>query len=351
VLKAKPKVLAEGDGGAPGRFELKGALIPVLKDHDGRLRVRGYDGREGWADKADFVRVADAPAYFTNIIRTDEKSAWAWEVRGTAWSLNNELEKAVADYTRAIQLDPRRAGAYYARGGVWGTRGEYDKAIHDYSEAIRIDPNCHPMGPARLYNARGSQWAAKREYDRAIRDYDEAIRLDPTYALLFNHRGNAWFEKMEYDKAIRDYDECVRLGSRDLRLDVVDPSVFVNRGEAQRAKKQYAKALADYDVAIRLDPKYAMALSRKAYLLATCADDKLRDVASAAETMKGVVRLRPASPYNEEVLGVIAAARGNFDDAIGHQNKALQARHYAEREGAKARARLSAYEGGKAWRE
>ena len=94
-----------------------------------------------------------------------------------------------------------------------------------------------------------------------------------------------------------------------------------------------------------------MALSRKAYLLATCADDTRRDVASAAEIMKGVVRLRPASPYNEEVLGVIAAARGKFDDATGHQKKALQARHYAEREGDKARARLSAYEERRPWRE
>ena len=66
--------------------------------------------------------------------------------------------------------------------------------------------------------------------------------------------------------------------------------------------------------------------------------------------MKEVITLRPASPYNEELLGVIAAARGEFDDAIRHQKRALQDKHYADRQGAKARARLAAYEGKRAYR-
>jgi hypothetical protein len=40
--------------------------------------------------------------------------------------------------------------------------------------------------------------------------------------------------------------------------------------------------------------------------------------------MKEVITLRPASPYNEELLGVIAVARGEFNDAIRHQKRALQ---------------------------
>jgi hypothetical protein len=47
VIKAKPKVLADRDGDQKVVFELKGTLIPVLKDQGNRLRVRGYDGKEG----------------------------------------------------------------------------------------------------------------------------------------------------------------------------------------------------------------------------------------------------------------------------------------------------------------
>src|SRR5262245_31440474 len=190
VLKAKPEVLADRDGDRQVYFELKGSLLPVLRDQGGRLRVRDYAGREGWADKADFVRVPDAPAFFTELIRQDRRDTWAWASRGIAWP-PGEVDKAIADFTEALQLDPNRAIVYWCRGGAWGTKREFDKAIRDYDEAIRRDPNCHVMGPARLFNARGTMWEAKGEYDKAIRDYDEAIRHEPHYYLLFNQRGNA----------------------------------------------------------------------------------------------------------------------------------------------------------------
>src|SRR5262249_39673557 len=160
-------------------------------------------------------------------------------------------------------------------------------------------------------------------YAEAIRDFDEAIRLDPKCAPAFNHRGNAWEEQREFDRAIRDYTEAIRLGLKD-RFFANDGSVFVNRGNLWHVKKEYARALRDFDEAIRLDPKYAMAIHKKAYLLATCADDKLRDVTHAQELLKAAVQLRPASPFTEELLGVLAAAQGRFEDAIRHQEKALQ---------------------------
>ena len=56
-------------------------------------------------------------------------------------------------------------------------------------------------------------------------------------------------------------------------------------------------------------------------------------------------------PYNDEMLGVIAAAQGRFDDAIRHQKRALEDRHYADRQGAQARVRLTSYEEKKPYRE
>ena len=86
-------------------------------------------------------------------------------------------------------------------------------------------------------------------------------------------------------------------------------------------------------------------------MLAACADDRIRDIAKAQELMNTVLELLSQSPDNDEVLSVIAAALGRFDDAIRHQKKALQDRDYAEEAGAGARERLKAYEQGKPWRE
>src|SRR5262249_10495134 len=126
VLKAKPKVLGDRDGDKQVFFELQGSLLPVLKDQDGRLRVRDYHGKEGWADKADFVRVPDAPAFFTDVIRKDEKHAWAWTMRGVAWALNGKNDNAIQDYTEAIRLDPKYVPAFFSRAGAWGDKQEWD---------------------------------------------------------------------------------------------------------------------------------------------------------------------------------------------------------------------------------
>jgi len=351
VMTAKPKVqLSERVGDKNISFELTGSLHPVLKEQDGRLRVRDYLGREGWADKANFVRLTDAPAFFTDVIRNDPTSVWAWTMRANAWPAS-EADNAIRDHTEAIRLDPKCVTAYYNRAGAWGNKQEWDKAIRDLDEARRIDPRAAaPLGEAVFHNFRGCLWLGKMDYDQAIRDFDEAIRIDPRFAPAFNHRGNAWEDKQDYDNAIRDYTEAIRLGLKD-RFFESDASVFINRGNLWLARREYVKALGDYDEAIRLDPKYDQAIGKKAYLLATCADDNIRDVVQAQELMKAVVKLRPTSPYNEELRGVIAAAQGKFEEAIKYQKKALQDKHYADRQGAKAHARLSAYAEQKPYRE
>jgi hypothetical protein len=76
-------------------------------------------------------------------------------------------------------------------------------------------------------------------------------------------------------------------------------------------------------------------------------------VATARELMTTVVKLRPTNPHNDETLGVIAAAQGRFDDAIRHQQKALEDKEYAgdEEKKAKAEIRLKRYEQKQPWRE
>ena len=59
----------------------------VLSTEKTRLQVR-QTGRvgsfEGYVLKTDVVKLADAPAFFTDKIRADGKSAWAWRMRGEA---------------------------------------------------------------------------------------------------------------------------------------------------------------------------------------------------------------------------------------------------------------------------
>src|SRR5262249_5924108 len=154
------------------RFELTGSWLRVLKEQGGRLRVRDYLGKEGWAEKSNFVRVADAPAFFTDVLRKNPRDVWAWTMRASAWALNGNNDKAIADHTEAIRLDPKSVVAYYGRAGAWGSKGEWDKAIRDLDEARKIDPvAAAPLGAAVFHNFRGCLWLGKKDYDRAIREF------------------------------------------------------------------------------------------------------------------------------------------------------------------------------------
>ena len=100
---------------------------------------------------------------------------WAWI--GKAWVKRGEvitLDDAPAYFTRTINKDPRAAYAYLLRGVAWTLKREYDNAIKDFSEAIRLEPGVHVA-----YNARGAAYNARHDYQKALADMTEAIRLAP----------------------------------------------------------------------------------------------------------------------------------------------------------------------------
>jgi tetratricopeptide (TPR) repeat protein len=301
VMNAKPpKDIEFGDrvNGKQVYFRFSGRFpLTVRDDRDGWVRI--HDGnREGWAHKADFVLVRDAPAYFH----------------------------------RKVQANPKDTFALYMRGAGWLHKGEVDNAIRDLNESIRLDATVPDV-----FNCRGTAWYEKKEHEKAIKDYNEAIRLDPTDAVPFYNRGIVWDDKKEYDKAIKDYDEAIR-------LDRAFAAAFYNRGLNWGRKKEYDKAIRDYDEVIRLDPKDPDPLNEKAWLLATCPNEKYRDGKKAVELGKRACEL--SNWKTPSFMGTLAAAHaevGQFEEALRYQSKALENPEYEKEYGDGARKRIELY--------
>ncbi len=210
--------------------------------------------------------------------------------------------------------------------------------ISDSNGAISLEPN----DALAFYNS-GCTWYYKKEYDKAIADYNEAIRLNPRYVLAFNDRGNAWSAKKEYDKAIADCNEAIR-------LDPKNHDLHYNRGNAWSARKEYDKAIADYNEAIRLDPKNSIPFNCRAWLWATCPNEKFRDGNRAVDSATGACELSEwKNAGHIDTLAAAYAETGDFGKAVEWQEKATKLYTDAE-DKKKGEERLKLYKDKKPYR-
>ncbi|MBF0610061.1 MAG: tetratricopeptide repeat protein [Magnetococcales bacterium] len=149
------------------------------------------------------------------------------------------------------------------------------------------------------------------------------------------------------DKALHHYTEAIKENP-------FSADAYLRRGVTYRNKKDYAAALADYDKAIAIDPVQPAAYNAKAWLLATCADDAVRNPPMAMELAQKTNALSPQP--NMDYLDTLAAAHaalGNFPAAMETLKTALA---LAEKAGQKEtvadmQKRMQSYQESKAWRQ
>jgi tetratricopeptide (TPR) repeat protein len=91
---------------------------------------------------------------------------------------------AIADYTEAIRLNPNSSFAYNNRGLIRRNSGDLQGAITDYTEAILLDPRYY-----NPYNNRGLARYILKDLRGALTDLDAAIRINPVYANAYLSRG------------------------------------------------------------------------------------------------------------------------------------------------------------------
>ncbi len=320
---------------------------------------------QGWVPASEVVPFDQAIDYFSEELRLKPDSAWSHIRRGAIWAYKGEYDLATSDFNEAIRIDPMDSAAYNGRGNIWQHKKQYDNAITDYTEAIRLDPKY-----ALAYCNRGDAWYAKEQYNQAIADFGEAIRLDPKYLPAYNNRGAVWWEMGESDRAIADFDQAIQLDpthvqaynnrgavrggqghfdeaiadyNEAIRLDPKHTLAYHNRGDAWYAKEQYDKAIADYNEAIRLDPENHTAYNSRAWLLATCAEEKYRDGQQAVESATRACELTEWKDASD--LGTLATAygeAGDFEKAVAFQQKALEL-YEDDEDKQKGRERLELY--------
>ncbi len=296
---------------------------------------------KAWVRSGDVVRLDDAPAYYTKTIRSQPGAAYAYLLRGMAWSLKRDYENAIKDFSEAIRLEPGVPMVYQARATAYHALHEYEKALADLTEAIRLSPDT-----ALFYNDRGCVYKNLGNYKKAQEQLSEAIRIDPKLALAWSNSAVNWHVQKEYAKAMEDFNRAIE----------IDPKLahaYNFRGYAWSKQGHYSQALKDWDESIRIAPDEPWGYYGKARMYATCISLGHRDGDMALEAAQKACEL---SHWDEWVcVAALAAAyaeKENFDEAVSWQKKAIAMnKNPEERDTREQNERLKLYESGMPFRD
>jgi tetratricopeptide (TPR) repeat protein len=325
----------------------KGDLLTVVEERQDDYVILTHDGTKGAVDKVNAVRIAESGDVYTELIQLNPQEGRFYTLRASSWWALGNTEKALADFDRAIELGYTKAHAYTSRGLFHAEMGRFKEAIADYNESLKIDPDglAPIINRAAVYMNSGQFLKAAEDYtlvleknkdnisllhqraialkaagqmDEAIKDFGTILDSKPDDHAAIVGRGYIRFQQQDYKAAIVDFSRAIELNSQ-------DPVAYNNRGYNRHQIGEFAGAMEDYDEAIRLAPSYALALQNRAWLLATAANNDLRDPAAAVESAKKACELSDYSEVGDvSALAAAFAAAGKFDEATGWQEKVVE---------------------------
>jgi tetratricopeptide (TPR) repeat protein len=269
---------------------------------------------------------------------------------GIALNEQGDADSAIAHYRRAVELRPSYAEAHYNLGRLLAQKGQFDEAVVHYQKALEINPT-----DAEAHNNLGATLFVNGRLDEAIAHYRNALAIKPDYADASCNLANALLSNGDLDGAIAYYSGCLAVSPNQVESQYNLASALFRRGRMDEAIAHYQKvlqmrpdnadaranlgsiflakgrvreAIAEYRDALRIAPDNVAAQSNLAWLLATTAEQSLRNGPEAVLLAERAESAGSRSENRAIVLRVLAAAYaevGRFVEAKKTAEQALQA--------------------------
>jgi len=229
--------------------------------------------------------------------------------RGTAFSMLDQHEAALACYERAIALDPEtNASSYYNKATSLQHLKHYEAAIASYDQVIALRSDLD----ADAYYGRASALLELEDYAAAIESFDKAIALGPSFAAQAHcSRGTALHRLRQWDAALSGFDRAIA-------LDAAHATAHFSRGVVLSALRRWDQALTSFDRVIELAPDHVDAFSYRAAAL-----KELGRLEEALESCERAISLKPDCAEAFASRSAILVALKQWESALTNADRAI----------------------------
>jgi tetratricopeptide (TPR) repeat protein len=209
-----------------------------------------------------------------------------------------------------------RGLALYPTADGWLQRAQIDALGGDWSAVAQATEAAHRLAPANVeaLSLAGEAYTRLGEVERAVERLERAVLVDPGHAASHRRLGSVRLLLGDLEGAREHLARADELG---------DHGALANLGEVLRLQGDQRGAVETLRRSAALE-ELPQTLRRLAWILATTADDTLRD---PPEALRLAQRLNEAShfehPGHLETLAAAQAASGDLAAAVRWQGEAL----------------------------
>lgn len=224
-------------------------------------------------------RMSEAMEEFQTALRISPNDSNTENNIGAAYLQSGDLDQAIAHLISAVRSGRANADAFINLGNALLKKGDFDAAIEAYSATLAL-----PYDHAETHYSIGNVFRQKGQLDDAILHYQLAIQLRPDYAEAHNNLANAFRQQGRSEEAIREYKTALAAG-----------------------------------------PGSVLVENNLAWLLATAADDRLRNGKEAVQLAEeAVLSTNGNDPIVLHTLAAAYAENREFDKAVAAAQDALK---------------------------
>ena len=195
-----------------------------------------------------------------------------------------------------------------------GQQGRHEEAVQEWRRAVALQ-----LEDAVAEGNLGVALAKTQRRREAVTHLEKAVALNPNDALAHSNLGGVLAGLGEVDSAIAHLRKATEIAPD-------SASAHYNLGMAlSDARGDVRGALLEWRATLRLNPDSVPALTRTAWVLATCAEE---DVRSGAEARQLALRATQSSCWRDaralDALAASEAENGQFAEAIRVAHQALE---------------------------